>query len=138
MKKIILLVEDLAEEQVKAKQAVIDAGCRFIVASTLAEAKKVLGMVKVDGIVTDLHFPDSEHDKNTNNACGFAVIVAAIQSKIPVTVCSNVNHHFCDYVKDVILFLETVSPFKEIPFVMDSKDWAKAVKEIKNLIEKEI
>jgi hypothetical protein len=64
--------------------------------------------------------------------------VAAIQKRIPVAVCSNVNHHFCAYVKDVISFLETINPFKKIPFVMDSKDWAKAVKEIKNLIEKEV
>ncbi|MFH0803658.1 MAG: hypothetical protein V1877_00885 [Candidatus Tagabacteria bacterium] len=138
MKKIILLVEDLADEQVKAKQAVTDEGYRFVVASTLAEAKKVFGMVKIDGIVTDLHFPESEYDKNANNACGFAVIVVAIKNEIPVAVCSNVNHHFAEYVKDVIAFLETVSPFKKIPFVMDSKDWVRAIKEIKNLIEKEV
>jgi DNA-binding NtrC family response regulator len=135
MKKIILLVEDLEEERTKAKEAAINEGFKFVMAATLDDAKRLLSVVKVDGIVTDLHFPQNSYDK-TNQPCGLAVVTAAISIKIPVAICTNIDHHFADYIKEVVKFLETICPFKKIPFTMDSKDWQKAIRELKNLLER--
>lgn len=132
MKNIILVVEDLPEEQEKAKLAVRSAGFTCAVTPTLAGAERMFKTLegKISGVVTDLHFPESDyvHPKNTPDLpCGLAVIAEAIERKIPVAVCSNIDHHFAEYPRKVIAALGRMSAYGLVPFGMDSKNWDAAV-----------
>lgn len=132
MKNIILIVEDLPEEQEKAKLAVRNAGFTCVVTPTLAGAERMFKTLegKISGVVTDLHFPESDyvHPKNTAElACGLAVVAEAIERNIPVAVCSNINHHFAEYPRIVIRALGRTSKYGAVPFGMDFKNWDAAV-----------
>lgn len=143
MNKIVLLIEDLPEEQEKAKKALVERGYKAAVTSTLADALRIWKSLegKLAGIITDLHFPERTSDNpeasDPNKPCGFAIIAEATENGAPVVVCSNVNHHFCEYAKIVIDTLEKFHPLKKIPFVMDNKNWDRAAEELIKLIEKE-
>ena len=132
MKKIVLVVEDLPEEQEKARLAVHNAGFVCAVTPTLAGAERMFKTLegKISGVVTDLHFPESDysHPKNTATAsCGLAVVAEAIEHKIPVVVCSDIDHHFAEYPRKVITALGRMSVYGPVPFGMDSKNWQTAV-----------
>ncbi len=60
MNKIVLLIEDLPEEQEKAKKALTEYGYRAAVTSTLDDALRIWKSLegKLAGIITDLHFPE--------------------------------------------------------------------------------
>lgn len=140
MKKIILLVEDLDEEREKAKEILQKEGFVCVATSTLAGAERMLGSFegKLSGIITDLHFPemDQKHPKNSPELpCGLAVVSEAVLRGIPVVVCSNINSHFAEYPRKVIQALEKLGKVS-IPFGMDSKNWEKAVNDLKNILEK--
>ena len=137
---IILIIEDLPEEQSNAKEAVISAGFRPAVTATLNDALRIWQSLgdNLAGIITDLHFPEMTSDNpdwsNAAKPCGLAIVAEATKKGLPVVVCSNINHHFVDYPKKVIDVLATFHPAGCIPFVMDSKDWQKAVEELKKII----
>ena len=149
MAKIILVVEDIPEEQEKAKAAAKAAGFKAVVAGNLEDALRVwknLGE-KVKGVATDLHFPERNaetfgphHGKDeltdASRPCGLAIAVEAVKKGLPVAICSNINHHYCDYLRTVIVFLEEKHPLKKIPFVMDDKDWREAMQELKAITER--
>jgi hypothetical protein len=143
MNKIVLLIEDLPVEQEKAKQALAEHGFRAAVTSTLSDALRIWNSLegKLFGIITDLHFPERTSDNpnasDPNKPCGFAIIAEATKKGTPVVVCSNVNHHFCEYAKIVIETLAGYHPLKRIPFVMDNKNWTKSVEELMKLERKE-
>ncbi len=142
MNKIVLLIEDLPEEQEKAKKALTEYGYRAAVTSTLDDALRIWKSLegKLAGIITDLHFPErtsnSPDASDPNKPCGFAIIAKATEKGTPVVVCSNVNHHFCEYAKIVIETLEKFHPRKRIPFVMDNKNWDRAVEELEKITKK--
>lgn len=132
MKNIILIVEDLPEEQEKAKLAAHNAGFVCAVTPTLAGAERMFKTLegKISGVVTDLHFPESDHvhPKNTaDTPCGLAVVAQAIERTIPVVVCSNIDHHHAEYPRIVIRALGLTSTYGAVPFGMDSKNWETAV-----------
>ena len=133
MKKIILIVEDLLEEIEKAKNAVMAKGFKVVVASNLEKAFQLLDSISVNGVITDLHFPEMEQHTKNDNPCGLAVVTQAIIRQIPVVVCSNINHHFALYLKALFKDLEVIGG-KKIPFSMDRKDWEVATNEIEKLI----
>lgn len=141
--KIVLIVEDLPEEQARAKEAAMAAGFRPAITATLNDAFRIWKSLegKLAGVITDLHFPEmtSENSEysDASKPCGLAIVAEATAKGIPVVVCSNINHHFVDYPKKVIDVLATFHPVGSIPFVMDAKDWARAVVELNNVIEKE-
>lgn len=140
MKKVILIVEDLPEEQVRAKEAVIAAGFRPVLAGNLADAYRLWESLegKINGIITDLHFPESEQFTQQTGAspCGLAIVTAALLKKVPVAICSDINHHFCAYVKEIVKNLEAMTT-RRIPFSMDSKNWSLAMKNLKEIMERE-
>ncbi len=134
MKKIILIVEDLIEEQQKAKDAVIGLGCSPVVAGNLEDAIRMLNQLKskIHCVVTDLHFPASERLKE-EKPNGLAVVAVCVESGIRVGVCSDINHHFSEYLKIPIQVFEShqLYQFSAIPFSEDNKEW-------KNIIEKTV
>ncbi len=142
MNQIVLLIEDLPAEQEKAKKALAEHGFRAAVTSTLSDALRIWQSLegKLAGIITDLHFPERTSNNpeasDPNKLCGLAIIAKTTETGTPVVVCSNVNHHFCEYVKIVIDILEKHHPLKRIPFIMDRKDWNEAAEELKKTIEK--
>lgn len=127
--KIVLIIEDLPEEQVRAKAAVIAAGFRPAVAETLADANRLWKSLtgKIAGVLTDLHFPERSltKTKTAANPCGLAVVTRALLEQMPVSICSNADNHFIDYFKYVVSDLEQITGQK-IPFTND-KNWKKAV-----------
>ena len=135
MKKIILIVEDLIEEQKIAKSVAVENGFGVVMTATLEDAFRLWKNLgdKIVGIVTDLHFPEKENGTDAANPNGLAVIIEAITKNVPVVVCSNINHHYAEYLKVVISGLEKLSG-KRIPFTMDRKDWSIAITELKKII----
>jgi len=137
-KKIVLLVEDDAQEAVKATKILRENGFKVMLATNLAEALEYSKMLegKLSGIVTDLHFPQMgfEHPKDSaDKPSGFAVIIQALLANVPVVVCSNIDHHFADYAQVVLRGLEKISD-RPIPFIMDDKDWQKATEKLINIL----
>jgi hypothetical protein len=88
---------------------------------------------KISGIVTDLHFPERENGKDAGNPNGLALITEAIAKNVPVSVCSNIDHHYAKYLQVVIINLEKLSG-RKIPFTMDEKDWTRAIKSLKKIM----
>lgn len=129
MKKI-LVVEDSVEQFEVLANILKEKGCWHILAKNLEEAQAALQTGSFDGVLTDLHFPESEL---ANNAppCGFAVLVMCLEKALPVVVVSDINHHFAAYAKIVVDGISKLHPKGNIPFVMDSKDWTKGL----NLLE---
>jgi hypothetical protein len=144
MSGIILVVEDLAEEQSKAKEAVMQAGYRAAITGTLEDAFRIWKSLgeKVVGVITDLHFPEKTSDhldwSDPKKPCGLAVIAEATKRGMPVVVCSNINHHCVDYPQKVIEVFGQFHPAGRIPFVMDSKNWDQACSELQKILEKEV
>lgn len=138
MKKVILVVEDKKEEQVLAKKAVADSGYGVILCENLSDAKSMIKSYssKLSGIITDLHFPERILDTNLNKPAGLAILTLAVSENIPVVVCSDIDNHQSDYVKDVISYLSEHTMYGGIPFSVDRKDWEKSVKQINAIIAK--
>jgi CheY-like chemotaxis protein len=126
---IILLVEDTAAERERAKQAIMGRGYKAAVATNLQDAHRIMDQLqgKIVGIVTDLHFPERADRPDATKPCGLAVVAEATRRNIPVAVCSDIDHHHADYAKVVVETLAMCHPAKFIPFVMDSKDWDRAL-----------
>ncbi|MFA5961441.1 MAG: hypothetical protein WC848_02025 [Parcubacteria group bacterium] len=127
--KIILLIEDKPEEMAKAKLILSEKGCRFVSADNLDDAMRVWSKLgnKIYGILTDLHFPERIGEKET--ACGFAVVTRAVRMGIPVSICTDVNHHFCGYLKYFMEDIEMLT-HQNVPYTMDNKNWQQAVQKL--------
>lgn len=138
MKKVILIVEDLKEQQELAKSAVIESGYGVIVAENLQDAKRMIDSFgkKLSGIVTDLHFPEVLNDPHPEKPAGLTVIIYAIQAGLPVAVCSDINNHYAMYAREIISFLANQAVGGEIPFTMNSKNWKVAIENLNILIKK--
>lgn len=141
-RKIVLLVEDNEQEVVAATKILREHNFKVVAATNLTDAMSYFKVMesRLSGVVTDLHFPqkDYEHPKDSaDKPSGFAVIVQALLANVPVVVCSNIDHHFAEYVQIVLQGLEKISG-RSIPFIMDNKDWKKAAEKLINILtEKE-
>lgn len=133
MKKIILLVEDLPEEIEKAKSVIADAGFKAVIAGNLEDALRLWEKLgeKISGVITDLHFPEKEAfmKQTSQSPNGLVIITEALLKKTPVSVCSNIDHHFAAYLKNVVGNLEKLTG-RKIPFTMDRKNWQLALDEL--------
>jgi CheY-like chemotaxis protein len=141
----ILVVEDLDVQIETAKKELADLGFKIAIARTLVDAMRLMKSlgIALKGIITDLHFPESDEpiriERTSDKPNGLAIVAKAVVNNIPVAVCSDVDHHFCSYAKNVIDVLADHRNYTHgnIPFVMDRKDWKKAGEELKKLIEKQ-
>lgn len=139
MKKIILIVEDLKEEQQKAKDAVTASGCSPVVAENLEDATRIFSQLKSNlfGVVTDLHYPSSHRFNKTSSdkPNGLAMVALCVESGVRVGVCSDVNHHYSEYLKIPIRVLMSHQSysFSLIPFSEDNKDWEIVLKKLLTL-----
>lgn len=136
VKRIALIVEDLSAELASAKQAAIAAGFTPVVTANLADALRVLEEMPelLAGVVTDLHFPESDRDENPNKPCGLAVIAAALDRDLPVVVCSSINHHHVGYFGPILGRFAKGSVHGRIPTVFDRKDWQDAFEKLAALV----
>lgn len=127
--RIILLIEDKTDEMEKAKTVLAEAGLRFVAADNLDDAMRIWKKLqdKISGVLTDLNFPEITAQKE--GACGFAVVIRAVRLGIPISICTDVNHHFCGYIKYFAEDLEKLAGQK-IPYTMDSKNWKQAVQKL--------
>lgn len=138
MKNVILVIEDKKEEQVLVKKAIANSGYGVILCDNLSDAKNIIDLysAKLTGIITDLHFPERKSDTNPNKPAGLAILTLAVSENIPVVVCSDIDNHQSDYVKDVIRYLVRHTSYGDIPFSVDQKDWQKSVKQLNAIIAK--
>lgn len=139
---IVLLVEDNMEEQARAKEVLVAKGFRVVVAGTLKDALRILKQLegKLSGIVTDLHIPESTaapyaEAQKVSQPRGLAIVAEATLRAMPVVICSDINHHHARYIQIVVTALERHYPFSRLPFIMDAKDWNRAVQELQTLIQ---
>ena len=51
-----------------------------------------------------------------------------------MVVCSDIDHHRVDYLKIDIEAFGRYYPFSHLPFIMDMKDWERAVHELRSLL----
>lgn len=131
--RVILLIEDLPEEQTKARNLLLAAGYKVVIAGNLADAKRLWKKLHdvISGILTDLHFPEKENlNKDTSNyPCGLVAVTWALLQNLPVSICSDIDHHYAMYLRDLVANLQELAG-KRVPFTMDSKDWEKALKNL--------
>jgi CheY-like chemotaxis protein len=140
----ILIVEDAPEQIEIAKKALCLLGFNKIaVAKTLADAKRLIETLKpcLNGIITDLHFPEAEgaFNETADKPNGLAIVAEAVKQNIPVAVCSDINHHFCAYAKDVVNVLASHQSYcyQLIYFGLDNKDWHAAGLGLKGIIKEQ-
>lgn len=138
MKKIILIIEDRTEEQLLAKQAVLDSGNSPILAGNLEDGVRLFEQLKdkLFGVITDLHYQSMvKSDSDADKPNGLAMISLCVEQGIRVGVCSDVNHHFSQYVKIPIKTLASHQsyPFGTIPLSEDNKDWKRILNQLLNL-----
>ncbi len=140
MQKIILIVEDKSEELEKAKSVIAQiSDCRAVVVSDLESFERVFNSMKSNlfGVVTDIHFPANERLKEhtQNNPNGLSVVATCVDNNVRVAVCSDVNHHFCQYVDEPIRVFASHQNYTygKIPFGRDNKDWSNALNNLLNL-----
>jgi len=138
MKKIILIIEDRTEEQSLAKQAVIESGNTPMLAGNLEDGIRLLTQLSavLFGVVTDLHYQSrlmSSADADKPN--GLAIVALCVEKNIRVGICSDINHHFSEYLKVPIRVLATHQGYSygKIPFSEDSKNWNSIVNQVINL-----
>jgi len=122
----LLIIEDTCEQQVAVGELLQEKGHQFLVAQNLEEAQFALRTGNFDAVLTDLHFPEKE-GADKNPPCGFAVLVLCAEKALPVVVVSDINHHFAEYARIVVEGIAKFHPKGNIPFVMDSKDWARGL-----------
>jgi hypothetical protein len=138
MKKIVLIIEDLSEEQARAKEVMVANGFRPAVTKNLADANRLWDKLsgKIAGVITDLHFPESEglEKQTVGHPCGLAVVTRALLEQIPVSICSDIDHHFCKYLEEAVKNLEKLTG-QEVSFTMDSKDWSLALKNLESQVK---
>ncbi len=136
-KNLVLLVEDKPEELVVAKEALQANGLRFIAASNLKDAQRLFEnfSTKLLGVITDLHFPSAEDQKDDTTPNGLSIIAKAVREGIPVAVCSDVNHHYSWYLEDTLKTLEEHPKCygSQIPYCLDRKDWQGVIQKFKTL-----
>ena len=113
-------------EQAAAKEAGKAAGFRCVVAGTLQDAVRLLDSLgtEVEVIVTDLHFPQKDGG-DPNKPSGLAVVAEAVKRKIPVSVCTDADHHDAKYVEVVVATLSSFH-IKPIGVIWRGKDWTAA------------
>jgi CheY-like chemotaxis protein len=138
---LILLVEDLAEERQRAIAALRAKGFKPAVATTLEDAFRLMKKLQreIVGVVTDIHFPEDDWNLQDTPASGLAVVAKAVEAGLPVVVCSDVNHHRVRFLEAVIKVLASHQNFAHIasiPFVMDSKDWDQASRQLAEVLER--
>jgi hypothetical protein len=140
MKRIILIVENVAEEQEKAKQAAIKAGTTPVLAATLEDFDRIFESLKgkISGVITDLHFPENEklvaRKGEAEKPNGLAVVATAVENSLAIVVCSDIDHHYAAYLKRVMRMMEKSASFP-IPFTMDSKDWDWSCSQLKTILK---
>ncbi len=141
MSTIILLVEDNLDEIEIVKKVIFAAGMKLMVAKNLTDANRLLQTLagNIDGVLTDIHFPSligNDNDKDKPN--GLAVVAHCVEHNIPVSVCTDTNHHYSSYIDKVLPVLAKHPNYKagRIPFTLDRKDWDKATKDLLSLIQK--
>ena len=134
---IILIAEDIPEEQTKAKAVVLKSGNKPVIGGDLRDINRLWDKLgeRITGILTDIHFPEWE-GREDNNPSGLAVVIRAVQEGIPVSICSDINHHFTLYLEMVVDGLREITGQK-IPFTMDEKNWQVAMDELQKIQEVE-
>lgn len=95
MTEIILLIEDAPEQSKIALSILKEKGFRVLLAETYEQARAIFTQVSVRAILTDLFFP--EKNGQEPNACGISIAIEAKMRGIPVAICSQVNHHSCEW-----------------------------------------
>ncbi len=140
--RIILIVEDNKEEQIKALEAARILGLNPVIAPTLEDAVRLMSQLgaELSGIVSDIHVPQKSNTIPNGKIppAGLAVIADAVAANIPVTVCSDLNHHFADYVKKVVERLSDHPEYHygEIFISYDKKAWDKSFQELITIMNK--
>ena len=155
MIKLILIVEDKEDEQMKAFDEIklllspddeeeiwfrakpfIQVGLKkaktivFFVSDMSMAEKRIDLLNKLShlgqvGVITDLMFPREQDGKEEPN--GLGVIASCIQSGFPVVVCSDTDHHDVNYLKPIFPLLGKAHPIGDIPVLLDKKDWKRAI-----------
>ena len=95
----ILVVEDIREQQQTAREAIEAEGHQAVVVDSIKDA--IEEMPRVDGVITDLHFPPFGNDSgmirhqrergylDNPPPSGLTVVIAAVHLGKPVVICTD-------------------------------------------------
>lgn len=147
----LLIVEDERRHLDEALLVLFKERIGYTIERNSNDALRVLknsalhGTPKVDGVITDIYMPESEKEpwNDASLPCGLAVALEAERLGIPFVFCTNSYHHSTKL--DWICGIGRSRGWPEIvdnpnyqrPLYNDesvSKNWQKAVDEIKRLI----
>ena len=139
MNNLILIVEDKLDQVRLAQDAVTKSGHIPVVARNLTDGQRLLKEFAPHllGVVTDMHFQsmaDNRQDADKPN--GLCIVAKCVRMNIPVSVCTDVNHHFCKYVETPISVLASHQNYKYrgIPVSFDRKDWHESLQRLLELL----
>ena len=102
----------------------------FIGADNLQDAERLFSKVKIDGVITDMFFPQRPNASDAT-PCGITVVIMALAAKVPVVVCSSAGHE-ADFIKAALKDLEKITG-TAIP-IPGNKDLEASIATIKQMI----
>jgi methylmalonyl-CoA mutase cobalamin-binding subunit len=70
-------------------------------------------------------FPSVKNGQEQAN--GISIIIDAVESGIPVVVCSDTDHHQVQFLPKMCNHIRERNQGAEVNLVLDQKDWKKAV-----------
>jgi hypothetical protein len=91
----------------------------------LAKDEQRKGRIEELFILTDLMFPSVKNGQEQAN--GISIIIDAVESGIPVVVCSDTDHHQVQFLPKMCNHIRERNQGAEVNLVLDQKDWKKAV-----------
>jgi len=134
--RLILVVEDKMDEQEKAKNVVLSAGFKVIIANHLEKADHFIKQFsgKLSGIMTDIHFPGRADDIHSDPN-GVSVILSALAHGIPCVMCTDDLHHRA---RHIIIMIERLENLVDCEILVNPrKNWKESLQDLKKIMKGE-
>jgi hypothetical protein len=143
MKKTILVVTGLIDDQKKAKRAILKSGNMPIFANNLEDGVKLLERLDPDfkdnisslkfwGVMTELYYQSKSENPDHNKLNGLPLVALCIEKGIRVAICSKAQNDDYEFIRTILQVLRSHQnyPFFKVPWNEDKKKWEKTLKEL--------
>ena len=138
---MILVIESFEEHREKAARSLEAHKLRHKIVATQTQAQNFLAQTprrELQGIITDLQIMETCHrDKRPEQVNGLFIIAAAIEQKLPIVVCTELNADDCQSAMSIVKVLITCDqyPYGSLK-VFSKNEWEMAAIEIMEMDSK--